>query len=108
VREVVWEERAGGEIYEISTEGEKAHWATVRSWSPPEGLTIAWQVDPEAEAATEVEVRFTADGSGTRVDLEHRYWERLGAVGAEARASYGGENGWEMVLGRYAASVEEA
>ena len=36
VREVVWEEREGGEIYEISTEGEKAHWATVRSWSPPE------------------------------------------------------------------------
>ena len=53
-------------------------------------------------------MRFTADGSGTRVDLEHRHWERLGAAGAEARASYGGENGWEMVIGRYAAPLGEA
>ena len=103
VREVVWEERDGGEVYEISTGGEKSHWATVVAWSPPTGLTIAWQVDPTAEAVTEVEVRFTAEGDGTRVDLEHRGWERLGALGAEARASYGSENGWEMVIGRYAA-----
>jgi uncharacterized protein YndB with AHSA1/START domain len=102
VREVVWEEREGGEVYEISTEGEKSHWATVVAWSPPTGLTLAWQVDPSAEAPTEVQVRFTPDEGGTRVDLEHRHWERLGAVGAETRASYGSEKGWAMVLDRYA------
>ena len=49
-------------------------------------------------ATTEVEVRFTPEGDGTRVELEHR---RLGAArsdgAAEARGSYGSENGWEMV-----------
>ena len=102
VREVVWEQRDGGEVYEVSTDGEKSHWATVVAWSPPVGLTIAWKVDPAADDSTEVEVRFTPEGDGTRVDLEHRGWERLGAVGAEARESYGSENGWTMVMERYA------
>lgn len=105
VREVVWEEREGGEVYEISTGGEKSHWATVVAWSPPTGLTIAWKVDPKAADTTEVEVRFTPEGGGTRVDLEHRGWERLGAAGAEKRASYGSEKGWNMVMERYATSL---
>ena len=58
-------------------------------------LTIAWKVDPEAAAPTEVEVRFTPDGDGTRVVLEHRHWERLGE-GAAGAGRYDG--GWVMVL----------
>ena len=105
VREVVWDASEGGEIYEISSDGEKARWGTVLAWEPPTGLTIAWQVGRDDDVATEVEVRFTPKGEGTRVDLEHRHWERLGAAGLETRDSYGGENGWEMVIGRYARSL---
>ena len=47
VREVVWEEREGGEVYEISTGGERSHWATVLAWEPPSAFTIAWKVDPD-------------------------------------------------------------
>ena len=68
-------------------------------WEPPAGFTIAWKVDPDAVAATEVEVRFTPEGDGTQVVLEHRHWDRLGAGAAETRGNYDG--GWEMVLGRY-------
>ena len=103
VREVVWEEREGGEVYEVSTGGERSHWATVLAWEPPSGFTIAWKVDPDAAAATEVEVRFTPDADGTRVVLEHRHWDRLGSSAAESRGNY--EGGWEMVLGRYVARV---
>jgi hypothetical protein len=99
VREIVWEEREGGEVYEISTSGEKAHWATVLSWEPPSRFTIAWHVDPDAAAPTEVDVRFVPTNDGTRVDLEHRHWERLGATGAGTRKNYDG--GWETVLGRF-------
>jgi uncharacterized protein YndB with AHSA1/START domain len=60
-------------------------------------------VNPDAEAATEVEVRFTPDGAGTRVELEHRGWERLGATAAESREGYNG--GWNEVLARYATSL---
>ena len=52
VKEVVWEEREGGEVYEISNSGERSHWATVLEWEPPAGFTIAWKVDPDAAAAT--------------------------------------------------------
>ena len=99
VKEVVWEEREGGEVYEISRSGERSHWATVLEWEPPAGFTIAWKVDPDALAATEVEVRFAPDRDGTQVVLEHRHWDRLGAGAAETRNGYDG--GWETVLGRY-------
>ena len=38
VREVICEEQEGGEVYEISTDGERSHWATVLAWAPPAGL----------------------------------------------------------------------
>ena len=48
-------------------------------------------------------MRFTADGDATRVDVEHRGWERLGIErGQEARESYGSDDGWGLVLSRYA------
>ena len=46
-------------------------------------------------------MRFATHGGGTRVELEHRGWERLGAEAAEARASY--DTGWDHVLGRFVA-----
>ena len=97
VEEVVWEEIEGGAVYEIATSGERAQWATVLRWEPPHRLVIAWQVNPD-RLGTEVEVRFTPDGDGTRVELEHRGWENL-SDGAELRAGY--ETGWDHVLGRF-------
>ena len=96
-KEIVFEEREGGEVFEISENGEKGHWATVVAFEPPSRLVLAWEVNPKA-LGTEVEVRFTADGPSARVDLEHRGWERL-AEAAEARASY--DTGWDLVLARY-------
>lgn len=96
VQEVVWEEREGGEVYEIATGGARGRWATVLQWEPPHRLVIAWQVNPE-RLGTEVEVRFTETPEGTRVDLEHRGFERL-ADGAAMRGNY--DPGWDVVLGR--------
>jgi hypothetical protein len=96
VEQVVWEETEGGAVYEIATSGERAQWATVLRWEPPHRVVIAWQVNPD-RLGTEVEVRFTPDGDGTRVELEHRGWESL-ADGAEMRESY--DTGWDHVLAR--------
>ncbi len=38
----------------------------------------------------QVEVRVTAEGDGTRVDLEHRGWERTGAAAGKAAQNYAG------------------
>ncbi len=51
-------------------------------------------------------MRFAADGEGTRVDLEHRGWERLGDIASEAREGY--ESGWPGVLELYRAAAEVA
>jgi hypothetical protein len=44
-------------------------------------------------------VRFTALERGTRVELEHRGWERLGELGLTARIDY--DQGWQPVLTLY-------
>jgi uncharacterized protein YndB with AHSA1/START domain len=99
VTEIVFEEHEGGEVYELSGGGGRGHWATVTAWEPPGRLVLAWNVLEAEAVATEVEVRFVADGDGTRVELEHRGWEALVEGAAEKRASY--DTGWDFVLGRY-------
>ena len=99
VREIVFEEREGGEVYELSSDGEKGHWATVLAWEPPGRLVLAWNVANAEALATEVEIRFSPDGDGTRVELEHRGWEALAEEGAEKRGNY--DTGWDHVLGFY-------
>jgi uncharacterized protein YndB with AHSA1/START domain len=99
VREIVFEPEVGGEVYEVSTDGEKGHWATVTAWEQPDRLVLAWNIQQAESVATEVEVRFVADGTGTRVEVEHRGWEALVEGGAEKRASY--DTGWDVVLGKY-------
>ncbi|MDX6520265.1 MAG: hypothetical protein QOJ31_2163 [Gaiellales bacterium] len=102
---VVMEGRDGGELYELSAGGQKAHWATITAWQPPHRLVLAWKVNPDAPAESEVEVRFTAEAENrTRVDVEHRDWQLLGEErGAEARSSY--DEGWGPVLELYRAAA---
>ncbi|MBA3718822.1 MAG: SRPBCC domain-containing protein [Nocardioidaceae bacterium] len=105
VRSVVFEERTGGRVYEVAADGTEDTWATVLAWEPPTRLVLAWKPSHRDDPPTEVEVRFSPAGSGTRVDLEHRGWERLGADAAERAESY--PDGWVLVLGRFAAAVAE-
>jgi DNA-binding transcriptional ArsR family regulator len=105
-RTAVIEPRAGGRMYEVMDDGAEAPWGEVTAWDPPHRLGIAWHVNPEAPAATEIEVRFTPQDGGTRVEVEHRGWERLGPDrGAAARAEYAAAGGWLAVLGRYEAAA---
>lgn len=99
VREIVFEGHEGGELYEVSTGGEKGHWATVLSWEPPNRLVLAWNILERDPAATEVEVQFVPEGGKTRVELEHRGWDALGERAEEKRGDY--ETGWDYVLGIY-------
>jgi uncharacterized protein YndB with AHSA1/START domain len=95
----VLEPREGGRLYELMSTGEEGYWGTITAWEPPHRVVISWKVNPEAAAPTEIEVRFSEEAGATRVDLEHRGWERLGEQAAEGRASY--NQGWTPVLGRY-------
>jgi uncharacterized protein YndB with AHSA1/START domain len=98
------EGREGGRFYEITGEG-TAHWGRVLVWEPPARIVISWELKPE-RPATEIEVRFTEERDGTRVDLEHRGFERLGDQAADVAASY--HSGWAKVLGQYVALANSA
>lgn len=99
-RTAVFEREVGGRVYEVSPSGEELSWAEILVWEPPSRVVLAWNPSREERPRTEIDVRFAAEGDGTRVDLEHRGWERLGALATEARAGYAA--GWQAVLGRYA------
>ena len=103
------EPRMGGLCSELGPHGFRLDWGRVLAWEPPSRLVLAWQIgptrvpEPDPDRASEVEVRFEPDGGdGTRVELVHRGFERHGD-GAEAyRAAMDSEQGWELILGRYA------
>ena len=96
VERLVFDERVGGRVYEQSSDGEEADWADVLSWEPHTRFVLRWRVNPE-RGATELEVRFTPEGTGTRVDLQHRGWDD-----PDGRANYG--PGWDYVLGHFVES----
>jgi len=99
---VVFETGPGGRIYERMTSGEEAHWADVVVWEPPTRLVLEWKVNPDV-APTEIEVSFTPEGDGTRVDLEHRGFEALGKDAEESHKSY--SQGWPAVFQDYVETV---
>ena len=69
------EPRVGGRWYERNAEGEQCDWGKVLAWDPPHRVTFSWHVgpghdqpdwtaDPDIAKASEVEIRFTAEGPG--------------------------------------------
>ena len=102
---IVVEERVGGRVYEVMSDGAEGNWATILTWDPPRRLVLAWKPNVTDNPPTELEITFTPEESGTRVDLEHRGWERLGALATDARAGYG-EN-WNGVLALFAGLAEQ-
>lgn len=100
VKDVVFEPRAGGRVAEIWDDGSEHFWAEILAYEAPSRFVLAWKPNPDRPAPTEVEVRFVAEGDRTRVELEHRAWERLGDQGPDLRANYDG--GWLATLGRFA------
>ncbi len=103
---VVFEARLGGRIYEQCRDGQVADWGQVLAWEPPSRVVFTWVPGRSGHGPPEVEVNFVAeDPTTTRVELEHRGWERLGDLAAETRSSY--LNGWPAVLNRFVEKADE-
>jgi uncharacterized protein YndB with AHSA1/START domain len=98
----VFEQRAGGRVYERAPDGQEHEWGAILVYEPPRRVVLEWKVN-SAAPPTEVEVRFSQDGDGTRVELEHRGWEQYPGGGGEERGSY--DTGWSHVLERYRSTV---
>ena len=103
---VMWEGRVGGRVYERSTGGEEGVWGTIIAWDPPRKLAMTWHPGRGDETAQELSVSFTPDGEGTRVEIVHTGWERLGPDFRERMAGY--DKGWGTVLDLFAEEAERA
>jgi uncharacterized protein YndB with AHSA1/START domain len=94
------EPRVGGRIYERTRDGTEHDWGHVTAWEPPSRLVYRWHLKRDRSDATEVEIRFLPVGDDrTRVEIEHRDWERLGADGLSWRDRNAG--GWATLLPHY-------
>ena len=95
--QISFEPRVGGRIYERAPGGDEHDWGEITAWEPPRRLGYLWHLRADRADATDVEITFVpvADGR-TRVEIEHRGWERLGAAGEERRDRNRG--GWAGLL----------
>jgi uncharacterized protein YndB with AHSA1/START domain len=112
IADVIIEPKVGGRWYERGQDGSECEWGKVLAWEPPGRVVLAWQIEAGASAdqwqynpalITELEVRFVAAGAGvTRVELEHRNLERLGAHAARMREIFESPMGWGGLLDAFA------
>ena len=99
-QDVILEAQVGGRFFERYKDGEEFVIGHVLTCDRPNHIVFTWGAP--GEATTEVDVRFTVAGNGTRVDLEHRGVERMGAQ------AHGFDEGWDDVLSYFARAANEA
>ena len=112
MKSAVMETRLGGRWYELAEDGTETAVGKIIVWEPPQRFVMTWDINsqwkPDTTIGSEVEVRFIPDGANaTRVELEHRKFEQLGAEGgAKMRGDV--DRGWPGMLERFRAHLESA
>jgi uncharacterized protein YndB with AHSA1/START domain len=112
MRTATFEPVAGGRWYETGVDGSECDWGRVLVWEPPNRIVHTWQLqgdwgyDPDPAHASEIEIRFIAEGPNTtRVELEHRHFDRHGDGADRVRTGVDSPDGYDYCLGRFAATV---
>jgi Activator of Hsp90 ATPase homolog 1-like protein len=110
VRDVTFERRQGGRVYETWHDGTEVDWGEVLVWEPPARFVMTWTM---TSVITEVELTFAQLGAAlTRVSVEHRGWDQLtdeqlardcALPGGYAGGAY--VEGWARILARLAAAA---
>jgi uncharacterized protein YndB with AHSA1/START domain len=90
------EPRVGGRVFERAADGRETPWGTVLAYDPPHRLAFSWIVQLSPGQEQLVEIRFTAEEGGTRVELTHSGWEKLGDAAADLRQRY--DRGWANIF----------
>ena len=84
--EVIMEAGVGGRVYERTSDGVERDWGEVRQWDPPESLVYLWHIGQDRAEATEVQIRFLAQGAEPR---ESRSNTAAGSVWGRAEPNGG-------------------
>ena len=107
-KESIIEPFVGGRWYTRCEDGSDVVIGRVRVWQPAKRFVVSWEIssdwkpDARAQYASEVEVQFVQESDGqTRIELEHRDFERMGAIpGEKMRKDVDG--GWPTLLELFA------
>ena len=103
---VVLQSGVGGRIYERTGAGVEHDWGEVTVWEPPSRLGYLWHLRRDRADATEVNIRFVARGdAATRIEIEHRGWERLGADGEQWRDR--NRAGWQTLWPHFQTAIAQ-
>jgi hypothetical protein len=100
--DVVLQSGVGGRIYERAADGTEHEWGEVTVWQPPARLAYLWYLGRDRADATEVEISFRPQGDSTRVDIEHRGWERVGERWRDRTRT-----GWQTLLPHYQKEITD-
>ena len=89
-----------------------AYVGEIIAWEPPQRFVMTWDINsrwkPDTTVGSEVEVRFIADGANaTRVELEHRKFEQMGAEAGESMRK-DVDRGWPGLLEMFKRRAETA
>jgi len=85
---LAFEPGQGGRLTETLADGKVFEIGRITAWEPPARLVFSWrQASFPPDLATEVEVRFEAQGEETRVSVEHRGFTRV-PLGNAARHGF--------------------
>ncbi len=111
LKQCIVEPCVGGRWYAVGEDGSSCQTGYVIAWQPPHALVLAWQINADWQfdpsLLTEVEVKFVAEtAETTRVELEHRHLERMGAKAAVARNAVDSPGGWTAILEIFKTCVE--
>lgn len=85
----------GGRILEHAPGGREHEWGAIVAWEPPRRFAYHWYITSDASDASLVEIEFRDIDSGTRIEIHHSGWERLGS-GADLRRL--NQRGWSALI----------
>ncbi len=110
MKAAVMEPRLGGRWYELAEDGTETNVGKIIVWEPPHRFVMTWDINsqwkPDATIGSEIEVKFIPDGANaTRVELEHRKFEQMGAEQGETMRN-AVDGGWPGMLERFKTEAE--
>ena len=102
----------GGRWYERDSNGNETTWGTVREWDSDARIVLTWRISPQRTPelddarASEIEVVVARHAeSSTRLELEHRCFERHGDGADGMLTGMDSPEGWTKILDRFASLV---
>ncbi len=111
LKHMVLEPHLDGRWYQVGEDGSQCELGRVLAWEPPGRVLLSWQINSDWQydpgLVTEVEFKFVAEGDrATRVELEHRLLERMGAKAESTRAQIDAPGGWSAILESFRQNAE--